>query len=334
LIIAEAGVNHNGDVARAIEMVEVAAQAGADVVKFQAFDPDALSSSSAVTAPYQKSNTGIDDQISLLRDLALKMADFETIAKACQTVGIEFLATPFDVQMVDELIELGMKRIKVASGELTNTVALREFSTKQLPIILSTGMSTLKDIEKALEILQTDKDVTDSGNVTLLQCTSLYPAPAEQMHLLTIPAMREKFSVPVGLSDHSRGITAVIGAVALGATVIEKHFTLDRSLPGPDHIASLEPDELVSMVSAAREMTKLLGNAEKRPSVLELETAQQVRRSWHTVRQLPAGAMLAHSDLVLVRPAAGLPPDQSPAGRKLRVALPAGAPVTAGSLIV
>jgi len=322
LIIAEAGVNHNGDMTRAFALVDAAVEAGADVVKFQAFRADSLVTQSAGTAVYQASNTGQNNQAELLRALELSKDDFAKISEYCAKSGIEFLCTPFDVSMTADLVAMGMKRIKVASGELTNTPALRQFTEFDLPIILSTGMATLAEVGLALDNLQ-----AAAGNVTCLHCTSLYPAPMATLNLKAMATMATTFGVPVGYSDHSLGDHAAIAAVALGAGVIEKHFTLDRSLPGPDHRASLEPQELRAMVTRLRETAVALGDGIKEPIADERDTAALVRRSWHARHSMPCNHTVRADDVTLKRPADGLPPAQSPVGRQLTRDLTADQPI-------
>ena len=304
LVIAEAGVNHNGSLARAKRMVRVAAQAGADYVKFQAFRAEELVSRNAATAAYQKKNSGVRDQLSLLRKLELSLKDFAALAKECRRARVGFLVTPFDAAMTAPLVAMGMDRIKIPSGELTNEPMLRAMARFRLPIILSTGMATKAEVARALSVLRR----AGAKDVTLLHCTSLYPAPAGAINLRALETMRRAFGVEVGYSDHSLGDHVSIAAVALGASVIEKHFTLDRSLPGPDHKASLEPAELKAMI------------------------ARLVRRSWHARRDLPAGTVLAKGDAALKRPADGLPPRLSPFGRRLKRARRADAAIRASDL--
>jgi len=323
LVIAEAGVNHNGDLGRAREMVAAAAAAGADIVKFQAFTVAGLVARGAQTAAYQAANTGKSNQASLLGDLELSRDDFAVLADDCRRHRIGFLATAFDVEIVEALVAMGMNRIKVASGEITNTPALQRFARLGLPILLSTGMATMNEVETAVGTLKK----AGAKDITLLHCTSLYPAPAAALNLRAMTAMAEHFGLPVGYSDHSLGDQAAIAAVALGAQVIEKHFTPDRALAGPDHKASLEPDELAEMIRKLRETAAMLGDGEKKPAPGEAETAALVRRSWHTARDIPAGTVLSASDLVLKRPADGLAPDACPLGRRLEVALRADDPV-------
>ncbi|MHB1218303.1 MAG: N-acetylneuraminate synthase family protein [Alphaproteobacteria bacterium] len=329
LVIAEAGVNHNGSLARAKKMVRVAAEAGADYVKFQAFRADALVSRRAATAAYQKKNAGARDQLSLLRELELSLADFAALAKECRRVRIGFLVTPFDTAMAAPLVAMGMDRIKIPSGELTNEPMLRDLARFRLPVILSTGMTTKAEVGRALSVLRR----TGAKDVTLLHCTSLYPAPTGAINLRAIETMRRAFNVNVGYSDHSLGDHVSVAAVALGAVVIEKHFTLDRALPGPDHKASLEPGELKDMIVRLRETAIALGDGIKRPARGEAAVARLVRRSWHARRDLPAGAVLGKDDVVLKRPADGLPPHAMPFGRRLRRARRADTAIRSGDLV-
>lgn len=328
IIIAEAGVNHNGSIDIAFELVRVAARAGADMVKFQAFSADGIVAPDAPTARYQADRTQISSQHELLRALELSDDDFARIADECGREGIQFLCTPFSLDSLASLVALGMPAIKVASGELTNHPALVRFAGTGLPIYLSTGMAEMAEVGIAIEVLQ----LAGSGPITLLQCTSLYPAPAETLNLLAMRAMADQFSLPIGFSDHSVGITAAIAATALGATVIEKHFTLDRAMPGPDHAASLEPDELAKMIGAVREVHQALGSGLKAPGAAEKETAALVRRSWHAVRPIAAGQSIGETDIELRRPANGLAPDDPPIGRIAARDLVPGTALTAADL--
>jgi N,N'-diacetyllegionaminate synthase len=327
-VIAEAGVNHNGDIGRAEAMVAAAAEAGADVVKFQAFSSAELVAQGTATAGYQRSNTGEADQAVLLKGLELSAADFARLGRACRDNRIEFLCTAFDVNMLGSLIDAGMRRIKIPSGELTNTVMLRQVAALNLPVILSTGMGTLEEVRRAVSVLQDG----EAGEVTVLHCTSLYPAPEDAINLRAMVTMREAFGLPVGYSDHSMDDHIAIAAVALGAVMIEKHFTMDRGLSGPDHKASLEPAELALMIRRIRAVERALGDGIKQPAAGEAETAQLVRRSWHAARHLDAGTVLRHGDVVLKRPAHGLAPDVDPAGRMLKSAHAADEPIRLGDL--
>lgn len=323
-IIAEVGVNHNGDLAVARRMVRVAAECGADIVKFQAFTAAKIATGTAGAAAYQRRNAGAETQMEMLRNLELSADDFAVLATDCRNAGVEFLATPFDMDMLPHLIALGMRIVKVASGELTNTPALRQIGATGLPVLLSTGMATLDEVAEAAGVLR----AAGSGEVTLLHCTSLYPAPPEAINLTAMTTMRDRLGGPIGYSDHSLGDHIAIAAVALGACVIEKHFTLDRTLPGPDHRASLEPDEFRTMVVRLRETAAALGDGVKRPHPSELDTRQLVRRSWHAARPLAAGAILQADDLVLKRPLGGMAPSAELVGRRLARAVAADMPLT------
>lgn len=327
-IIAEAGVNHNGDTALARELVHAAAESGADMVKFQAFRASEIASRQSPTATYQKNTTGLKDQLSMLRKLEFSIDDFADIAAQCRKSGIGFLCTPFDTAMTASLIGLGMPCIKIASGELTNTPALVHFAGFGKPVLLSTGMATMDEVVDAVHTLRSG----GATDITLLHCTSLYPAPPSSINLRAMVAMRDHFGLPVGYSDHSEGDEVTIAAVALGATVIEKHFTLDRGLPGPDHKASLEPRELTAMVRQLRNVTTALGSGIKEPDQAEIEMARLARRSWHATRDLKSGAVLAPGDVTLKRPATGLPPRQTPVGRMLATDIPADAPIYANNV--
>lgn len=328
-IIAEAGVNHNGDLGRALALVDAAVTAGADIVKFQAFRAGELVAKSTATANYQRSQTGELDQAALLRNLELPLEAFAAIANRCKAQGIGFLCTAFDVNAIENLIAFGMPAIKVASGELTNLPALARFSAYGLPLLLSTGMANMQEIEAALSTCRK----AGATDITLLQCTSLYPAPAHSLNLAAITTLRQTFGVPVGFSDHSLGDHAAIAAAALGATIIEKHFTLDRRLPGPDHAASLEPDELATMIRKLADIAAALGDGRKMPGLDELEVAALVRRSWHATVDLPVGHILTAADMALKRPADGLLPGDDPTGRRLRVSRRADEPIRQDDIV-
>lgn len=327
-VIAEAGVNHNGSLARALEMVDAAAAAGADCVKFQAFNPDKLVARGTHAAAYQTRNTGAADQLDMIRPLAFGLDDFGRLAMHCKQRNIEFLATAFDVEAIETLVGFGMRRIKVASGELTNNPALERFAALGLPVVLSTGMATDAEVDAAVSVLRQ----AGASDITILQCTSIYPAPPELVNLRAMVSMGTRLGLPFGFSDHTLDDHVAIAAVALGATVIEKHFTLDRTLPGPDHKASLEPDELARMVRRLHETVAAMGSSHKSPSAEELETAALVRRSWHAARDVPAGKVLDTSDVVLMRPATGISPEQRVVGRRLVLPVSADQPITSASL--
>lgn len=305
LVIAEAGVNHNGSLELALKLVEGAAMAGADAVKFQTFSADSLVGHGVEKAAYQKASTGDGDQRGMLKKLELERRHHEVLARHCAGLGIEFMSTPFDESALDFLAGIGMRTLKIASGELTNKPFLEHAARSGLPIILSTGMGTSAEIGEALGWIRA---VAPGAVITLLHCTSNYPAAIEDVNLLAMRTMAEQFGVPVGYSDHTSGTVVAPAAVALGASVLEKHFTLDRNMEGPDHAASLELPELAAMIRTIRDVEAALGDGIKRPRESELPVRALVRRSVAVCRTLPAGHMLAREDLVLLRPASGIPP--------------------------
>lgn len=330
-IIAEAGVNHNGSEEMARQLIDAAVVAGADAVKFQTFKAETLVTRKAKKAAYQQRQTGEGEQFAMLKALELSAEAHQRLADYCDGQGIEFLSTPFDEASADFLIELGCRRLKIPSGELTNTPFLRFLATKGLPMILSTGMATLDEVGEAVNLIATVREESGLGEslaqvLTLLHCTSNYPTPPEDVNLRAMQTLADSFSLPVGYSDHTAGTFVAPLARALGAVVFEKHFTLDRSLPGPDHAASLEPDELKQMVRAIRDTDILLGSPEKRPSEAELEVRIAARRSVTLAQDLPAGTVLQPQMLTLMRPGNGIAPAalDSLSGRRLCHAMAQG----------
>lgn len=325
-VIAEAGVNHNGDLQMALELIDVAADAGADYVKFQTFRTENLVQKDTRKAEYQIENTGTDDsQFSMLKKLEIPLEWYPQLIQRCEERGIRFLSTGFDEKSIDLLDELNCPIFKVPSGEITNKPYLEHISTKGKPVIISTGMSDLEDIHKALETFL--KAGIDRSKITVLHCTTQYPTPFEDVNLKAMQTIAEAFQVNVGYSDHTESIEVAIAAVALGATLIEKHFTLDRTLPGPDHLASLEPNELKSMVTAIRNVEKAIsGNGKKVPSNSELKNVQPARKSIHLSTDLPKGTILTIDHLIMLRPGNGISPMeyQEIIGKKTKVALSAG----------
>ena len=306
-MIAEAGVNHGGDVELALELVGRATAGGADVVKFQSFVTERSLTRSAPKADYQVATTGdADSQFEMVRRLELSPEDQRTIASACERAGIEFLSTAFDAESFDLLLDLGIRRVKVASGEMTNLPLLRHVAAAGLPMLLSTGMATLGEIEATLDALEAAG--TPRERVTLLHCTTEYPAPIEEVNLRAIATLRQAFGVDVGYSDHTTGIDIAIAAVALGATVIEKHLTLDRSMPGPDHRASLEPGELAELVAGVRRVEAALGDGVKRPGPRELANRAIARKSIVAAGPIRAGEAYSAENLATKRPGTGLSP--------------------------
>jgi len=304
-IIAEAGVNHNGDIRFAYKLVDAAKEAGADAVKFQTFKAENVVSKIAEKAEYQKETTNSkESQYEMIKKLELSFEDFVKIKDYCDKKGVIFLSTPFDYESVDFLEGL-VPLYKVGSGEITNLPFLEYIAQKGKPIILSTGMSTLGEVEEAVKIIT---NVNPSLPLVLLHCVSNYPAKYEDINLKAMLTLKEAFKLPVGYSDHTLGIEIAIAAVALGAKVIEKHFTLDRGLPGPDHMASLEPDELKKMVKSIRNVEKALGIGIKKPAQSELEVIKAARRSLVAARDIRAGEVVKESDMLIKRPGTGILP--------------------------
>ena len=304
-VIAEAGVNHNGDPDLAFRLVDAAVSAGADAVKFQTFKADRVASPQAAKAAYQRRRTPEDEaQLDMLRRLELPFDVFECLHAYCAEQGILFLSTPFDEESAEFLARLGVPAFKIPSGEITNLPFLRRVPAYASPLIVSTGMSYLGEVKAALAILA-GAGVED---VVLLHCVSNYPADPADVNLRAMDTLRAAFDVPVGFSDHTQGIEIALAAVARGACVLEKHFTLDRNLPGPDHAASLTPDELASMIASIRRVEAALGDGRKRPTPSEVEMAAATRRSIVAVRPIPRGAVITEDMVGLRRPGTGLAP--------------------------
>ena len=321
-VIAEAGVNHNGDIGRARELVEVAADAKADAVKFQTFRTRSLVTAQAETAEYQRAATAEKTQTEMLRKLELRDEDFAELAALARARGIIFLSTAFDLESLDLLDSLGVPAFKVPSGELTNHPFLEAIARKGKPMLVSTGMAEMREVEDALSVI----NAAENGDVALLHCVSEYPAAPESANLRAMETMRKAFGVPVGYSDHTLGLDVALAAAALGAAVLEKHFTLDRALPGPDHAASLEPPELSDLVQSVRTIQSALGTGIKTPTAGERKVAAAARRSLVVGRDVEAGEELTSDVLTLLRPGTGLPPSaaSSVIGRRARVRIQAG----------
>lgn len=312
-IIAEVGVNHNGSIDLALRLVDVAVQAGADAVKFQTFTAEKLARPGAEKAQYQKDATGDGDQYGMLKQLELSPDSHLRLFRRCAELGIEFMSTPFDEAAADFLLSMGMRRIKVPSGEITNHPFLTHLAGKNVPMILSTGMATLEEIHKAVEVI---RDVREQqgftanleSKLTILHCTSNYPAAAVDVNLRAMTTIAQATGLPVGYSDHTLGVAVSTAAVALGACVIEKHFTMDKALAGPDHRASLDPLELSQLVAQIRTIEQAMGSSVKEPAASELPVRALVRRSVTTRRDVAAGERLTADDLCLLRPGIGIPP--------------------------
>jgi N,N'-diacetyllegionaminate synthase len=323
-IIAEAGVNHNGNVQLALQLCDAAHAAGADAVKFQTFRAQDLVVPGAPTAEYQARQTGDQDQFAMLQRLELSEGQHREIQAHCHSIGIEFFSTPFSLQAVDMLVNMGVRRLKMSSGELTHRALVEHAAATQLPLLLSTGMATMDEISEALGWVQVARG--HLRDVVALHCTSAYPAPDEALNLTAMRQMAERLGIAIGYSDHSLGIEAPLAAVALGATVIEKHLTLDCKLPGPDHSASLEPGAFGRMVEGVRRVSAMLGDGVKAPRPDELDTARVARRSVVAMTDILAGVPLAAVMLACRRPATGIAPRDLPGliGRRLVHDVPAG----------
>jgi N,N'-diacetyllegionaminate synthase len=316
-IIAEAGVNHNGSIELALRLIDEAKASGADAVKFQTFRADRLAARSAPKALYQECTTvTAESQFAMLERLELDADAHRRLIEHCRKIGIQFLSSPFDAESADLLDSMDMPIYKVPSGEITNLPFLVHLAGKKKPMILSTGMSTLEEVEEAVRTIKS-AGVTE---LTLLHCVTEYPAPYAEINLRAMQTLKSAFDLPVGYSDHTLGIEIAIAAVAMGAVVIEKHFTVDRSLPGPDHAASLEPAELRQMVAAIRHVESALGSGIKVPAPCELPNIPVARKSIVATRSLAAGHRLESGDLEIKRPGSGLAPKLLPAliGRTLR----------------
>jgi N-acetylneuraminate synthase len=331
-IIAEAGVNHNGSLEAARQLIDVAVAAGADAVKFQTFRAERLATPDAPKAEYQLRNTGeAESQYEMLKRLELSEDAHRELVAYCAERGILFMSTPFDEGSADFLDALGVAVFKLPSGEITNLPFVEHVARKRKPLIVSTGMADLSEVETVVRCLE----AAGSSSFILLHCVSNYPAAAEDANLRAMQTMREAFNVAVGYSDHTLGIEVALAAVALGACVIEKHYTLSRDLPGPDHRASLEPDELLAMVCGIRTIESALGHGRKEPAASEAKIAAVARRSLVAARDLAAGTQLTEDSIVIRRPGTGLPAAMLPEilGRRLRVPARAGALLTLEMLV-
>lgn len=329
-IIAEAGVNHNGDPDLAIRLADAARAAGADAVKFQTFRAEDVVTPTAATADYQRTNTSETSQFDMLRRLELDEEGHRRVAGHCARIGFEFFSTPFSETAVAQLVALGVRRLKLPSGELTNKPLIETAAATGLPLLLSTGMATLPEVQAAIGWIagawaRGGYPAPGADNLCVLHCTSAYPAPDASLNLRALHALAAGTQLPIGYSDHSEGIAAAIAAVTLGATVIEKHLTLDKSMPGPDHRASADPAEFAAMVQGIRRVEAMLGDGIKQPHPVEANTRDVARRSVVVTRALPAGHVLVAEDLALRRPGTGIPPadwDQV-VGCRLRAAVEA-----------
>ena len=305
LIIAEAGVNHNGSLDLALKMVDEAKRAGADIVKFQTAIPENVISKYADKAEYQKKTTGNEEsQLEMCKRIHLKLSDYDIIKKYCEEAGIEFLSTPFDLESIDYLEKLGMKLWKIPSGEITNLPYLIKIAKTGRPVIMSTGMAELKEVEEAVNVLKEN----GAGEITLLHCTTEYPAPFESVNLRAMNTLREKFGTEVGYSDHTVGFEVAVAAAVLGASVVEKHFTLNHNMEGPDHKASLEPEEFEIMVNNIRLIEKARGDGVKQPAEAEKKNIAIARKSIVAAKNIKKGEILTEDNITVKRPGSGISP--------------------------
>lgn len=305
LIIAEAGVNHNGSLTLAKELIDKAKEAGADIIKFQTFNPSLLASKFAEKAAYQnKTNNQNENQLDMLKTLSLEYEDFTELKIYCRKKGIQFLSTPFDLESIDFLNQLEMPFWKLPSGEVTNYPYLVKIAQTHKDIVMSTGMCTLDEIGEALAVLREN----GAGKISLLHCNTEYPTPMEDVNLKAMETLRKAFDAPIGYSDHTKGIEVPIAAVGMGATIIEKHFTLDRNMEGPDHKASLEPSELKAMVRAIRNIEKAIGTGDKKPTPSEIKNIAIARKSIVASHPIKKGEAFTEQNITTKRPGTGISP--------------------------
>ena len=326
-IIAEAGVNHNGDINLAYKIIDAAKKSGANAVKFQTYKTEKLVTTVAEKAKYQTRGADPSEtQFQMLKKFELSETNFENVYQYCQQKNILFLSSPFDDESIEFLDRLGIIAFKIPSGEINNYPYLKTIAKKQKPIILSTGMSDLEEVENAVDILKEN----GNGEIILLHCVSNYPTDPEDVNLRAMKTMSTTFGLPVGYSDHTEGIEIPIAAAALGACVIEKHFTLDKHLEGPDHATSLEPSAFTAMVEGIRNVESAMGNGIKKPSIKEADIAKVVRKSLVAKENLASGTVLDRSMIEIKRPGTGLPPGylEHVIGRKLRIDVKAGSVLT------
>lgn len=306
-IIAEAGVNHNGKIELAYKLIDAAKEAGADAVKFQTFIPEKTVSKLADKAKYQKETTDKNEsQLEMIKKLALSFEDHKKLLEYCKNKNLKFLSSPFDLDSIDFLNKLGLDIFKIPSGEIINLPYLRKIGSLNKKLIMSTGMANLGEVESAIDVLVNSG--TKKENITILHCTTNYPCPYEEVNLKAMLTLKEAYKLPVGYSDHTLGIEVPIAAVTMGATVIEKHFTLDKNMEGPDHKASLEPNELEAMVIAIRNIEKSLGNGLKKPNRSEIDIMKVARKSIVASKSIKMGEIFTESNITIKRPGTGISP--------------------------
>lgn len=333
-VIAEVGVNHNGNMKSAEDLIKIASDCGADAVKFQSFNASTLVSQSAKKAAYQVRSTGGGSQFEMLRQLELSQREHDRLRGICEKFSVEFMSTPFDFEAAKFLADIGVKRLKIPSGELTNHFFLEYLASFGLPLLLSTGMSTMEEVRGAVSAIKSVSNVSRAlpdcaSEITIMHCTSLYPAPIQDLNLRAIASIRREFGLPVGYSDHSAGVLAAPLAVTLGAEVIEKHITLDKRQVGPDHAASLDPEEFRLFVKNIRETETALGSSVKAPAEDEIEMREVARRGIKVARPVKSGRILVAEDITLLRPANGVSAEHynKVLGRRVTKDLVSGAPL-------
>lgn len=326
-VIAEGGVNHNGEVDLAHALIDAAAEAGANAVKFQTFDVDALVSIGAESAPYQVEHTGSADQRGMLAALSLPAGAWTELASHAREKKLVFMSTAFDPASADLVCALGVQVLKSPSGELTNLPFLADLASRGLPMIVSTGMSSLEEVSAAVGVCRR------APALALLHCVTAYPTPVEVSNLRAMSTMKESFDVPVGWSDHTDGLVTAIAAVALGAQILEKHLTTDRDLPGPDHRASADPTQFADYVRAVQGAARALGDGVKQPAAVERANMDAARRSWHAVESLNPGHVLRVEDVVALRPAVGISPATDIVGWTLAAEVRVGDPIRERDLV-
>lgn len=320
-VIAEAGVNHNGSVELAHRLIDTAADLGANAVKFQTFEPDLLAATAAPTAAYQRATTGADSQPAMLESLMLPAAAWSELAAHAADRAIAFMSTAFDEPSLDRLLGVGVTRLKIPSGELTNLSFIERVASCGLPVVMSTGMGDLREVQSAVSAAE------NAADLTLLHCVSAYPAPIEDANLGAITTMRSATGLPVGWSDHCRGTVAASIAVALGASVIERHLTLDHKMTGPDHAASDDPAEFDAYLAAIAQASVAIGDGVKRARPSEIDVRSVARRGWHAKRELVEGATVTADDVVALRPATGIGVDTSIVGGTVLRGVGRGSPI-------
>lgn len=334
-VIAEAGVNHNGDITTAKELIRASVTAGAQVFKIQTFSPSDVVSDWAATASYQKSATGYERQRDMIKHLAFTEEQHRELVACCEELSIEFMSSPFDEASVEMLDRIGVKRYKIASGEITHRRLIASIAEKNKPIILSTGMATIPEIDRAIEWIH-HYGVSNNPDITLLHCTSNYPTDPADVHMACLTTLNNEYNLPVGYSDHTTGFEACLMAVSMGATILEKHLTLDRNQVGPDHASSADPGQLSHLIASVNRITKMRGTGFKAPRQSELEIRDLVRRSAFATKALGIGHIVGESDIAYLRPLVkdGVPSEYNIVGATVLREISIGAPILMEDILI